>query len=187
MEQSQTTGAIGGAAQGAATGFAVGGPWGAAIGGAIGGIGGILSGGGEDDAKKAAEEQAKMIEMQAREVQRKKLRMMNSQVGLTKAATFASNLQDTGSTNKYRNAMESEYRRELAYDRFVTKKQVEFTLEGGQMAADSISRAGIGQMFQSFGSAGAAFGGFDTGGGFNEQGVVDTAAANQKAPSYIGI
>ena len=156
MEDSQITGGIGGAAQGAAIGTSILPGWGTAVGAVIGGIGGILSGGGEDEAQKMAEEQAKMIEMQAREEQRKKILMMNTAVGETKARTYASNLQDTGSAKKYRNMMETEYRRELAYDRLMTKKQVEYTLEGGQVAADSIKRAGIGSMFDGFTKLGAA-------------------------------
>lgn len=163
MQDSQITGGIGGAAQGAAIGSAFGVP-GAIAGGILGGIGGILSGGGEDEAQKMAEEQAKMIEMQAREEQRKKILMMNTAVGETKARTYASNILDTGSAKKYRNMMETEYRRELAYDRLMTKKQVEYTLEGGQVAADSIKRAGVGSMFDGFGKLGTAYAGgaFDT-------------------------
>ena len=189
MEDSRITGGLGGAAQGAATGAMVGGPWGAVIGGVIGGIGGILSGGGEDDAQKLAQEQAKMIEMQAREEQRKKIIQVNTQVGLTKAATYASNLQDSGSAKKFRSMMETEYRRELAYDRLMTKKQVEYTLEGGQVAADSIKRAGVGSMFEGFGKLGAAYAGgaFDTSNpALNEQGVARTSAASYKPPAYIG-
>jgi len=188
MINSQVTGGLSGAASGATTGVMVGGPWGAVIGGVIGGIGGILSGGGEDDAKKAAEQQAQMIEMQAREEQRRKQMQINNVVGLTKATTYASNIQDTGSAKQYRNAMESEYRRELAYDRMVTKKQVEFTLEGGQAAADSISRAGVGSMFESFGQFGAAY----VGGAFDKPppppggGSSSNSAATNRAGGFYG-
>ena len=163
MEDSQITGGLGGAASGAATGAMVGSivpgigtVIGAGIGAVVGGISGILSGGGEEEAQKLAQEQAKMIEMQAREEQRKKIIQVNTQVGLTKAATYASNLQDSGSAKKFRSMMETEYRRELAYDRLMTKKQVEYTLEGGQVAADSIKRAGVGSMFDGFTKLGAA-------------------------------
>ena len=188
MEDSRITGGLGGAAQGAATGAPFG-IYGIAAGAIIGGIGGILSGGGEDDAQKLAQEQAKMIEMQAREEQRKKIIQVNTQVGLTKATTYASNLQDSGSAKKFRSMMETEYRRELAYDRLMTKKQVEYTLEGGQVAADSIKRAGIGSMFDGFTKLGAAAAGgaFDTSNpALNEQGVARTSVASYKPPAYIG-
>ena len=189
MIDSRITGGLGGAGQGAATGAMVGGVPGAIIGGIAGGIGGILSGGGEDDAKKAAENQAYLIELQAREVERKKKLQMGMVVGETKARTYASNLQDTGSTRKYRNMMESEYRRELAYDRMITKKTAEYALEAGDNAADTISRAGIGSAVQGIGSfgaayAGGAFGGF--GSQLNSQGVASTAAADFRAPASIG-
>ena len=188
MIDSTISGGIGGAASGASTGFAVGGPWGAAIGGAIGGIAGILSGGGEDDAKKAAQNQARMIEMQAREEERKKILYMNAQVGLTKATSFANNLQDSGSAKKYRNTMEAEYRRQLEYDRIVTNKTVEYTLEGGQNAADAISRAGVGSMFESFGQLGAAY----VGGAFDKPppppggGSSSNSAATNRAGGFYG-
>lgn len=156
---SRITGTLGGAGQGAATGAMVGGIPGAIAGGILGGIGGILSSGGEDDAQKMAEEQAKLVELQAREDQRRKMAMAQQQVGLAKATTLASNIMDSGSSKKYRNYMESEYRRELAYDRYVTKKQAEMIRQGGESAVDSISRGGLSSMISGIGSLGTAYAG----------------------------
>jgi len=164
MVDTRYTSALGGAAQGASMGAAFGAPS-AIAGGVLGGIGGLLSSGDADDAKALAEEQAKLVEMRTREEQRRKKRMMNQQIGETEARTYASNLLDTGSARQYRMGMESEYRRQLAYDRLASKKEAELIREGGDATARGIEMAGIGSMISGFSSLGQIYasGGFDWG------------------------
>lgn len=146
MEQSQITSGLGGALQGGATGFSVAGPVGGIIGGVVGGIAGFLSGGGEDEAKKAARAQANEIRRQARENKRIQTRAANLVVSTAKAATYASNILDTGSTRQYRNVLEGEYRRAIQYDYGVAMKNAATVQNYGTYAADSIKRQGIGQL-----------------------------------------
>jgi hypothetical protein len=163
MEQSQGTGAVGGALSGAAAGAAFG-PVGAVVGGVIGGISGFLGGGGEKKAKKLAKAQAKEIIRTAEENARVARIQAAQQVGLTKAATYASNIQDTGTTKKYRDTMEAEYRRNIAWDLDAAQRNAELARKGGQIAAQSISRAGWGQVL----SGATAFGGAVAGGAFTK-------------------
>jgi hypothetical protein len=159
MEQSQGTGAIGGAMSGAATGAAVGGVPGAVIGGVIGGITGFLGGGGEKEAKKAAKKQAQEILRAAAENRRVQTLQANQQVGLSKATTYANNIMDTGAQRRYRNALESEYRKAIMFDYSVAAKNAEAVVNGGQAAANAIQRQGFGQVLQGATALGSAYAG----------------------------
>ena len=154
-EESQYTGAAGGAAQGAATGAAFG-PWGAVIGGVVGGVAGFLGGGGEKKAKKLAKQQAAEILRVARESTRRQERQARFQVGTAKAATYASNIMDTGSSRQYRTAMESEYRRQIQFDIDTANASANAAIQGGKNAASAIKSAGWGQLLGGIGSFGAA-------------------------------
>ena len=164
-EESQVTGAFGGAAQGAATGSAFGVP-GAIIGGVLGGVTGFLGGGGEKKAKKLAKAQAAEIMRVAREGERRQERQAAYQVGATKAATYASNILDTGSSRQYRNAMESEYRRQIQFDMQTANTSAQTAIKGGKNAADAIKKAGWGQLLGGVTAAGTSFA---AGGGFEKK------------------
>lgn len=167
MIDSKTSGAIGGAAQGAASGSAFG-PWGAVIGGAIGGITGFLGGGGEDQAEKLAEEQAKYLEMAGRENRRRAILEMNQALGTAKAMTYASNLQDIGSPRQYRTAMETQYRNDMAWDLQKARIEARMARDGGQLVADNISRSSAASMIGGLGVAVKAgvFGSYTSAGGY---------------------
>lgn len=167
MIDSKYSGAVGGAAQGAAAGSAFG-PWGAVIGGAIGGITGFLGGGGEDDAQKLADEQAKFIEMMDRENRRRAILEMNQALGTAKALTYASNLQDVGSPRQYRTAMETQYRNDMAWDTQKARIEAKMARDGGQLVADNISRSSAASMIGGLGMAvkSGVFGSYTSAGGY---------------------
>jgi phage tail tape-measure protein len=162
MEQSQGTGAVGGALQGAATGAAFG-PVGAAVGGVVGGVMGFLGGGGEEETEELARKQALEIRRAAKENKRSQLRVANRAVSTAKATTYASNLQDSGSSRRYRDSMETEYRRQISYDSEAANRNAENVINGGQAAGDAIKRAGIGQLVGGIASAGTAAAGMSWG------------------------
>lgn len=156
MEQSQKTGAVGGAAQGAAAGSAFGIP-GAVIGGVVGGLAGFMGGGGEKEAEQLAEEQARLIDMTAAENLRRSFLEMDSTLGLTKATTYASNLQDSGSSRQYRRAVETQFRRDMAWDQQKARIESNLARQGGQVAADQIKASGVSSMIGGITSAVGAF------------------------------
>ena len=157
-EQSQTTGAIGGAAQGAAVGAQFG-HYGAAIGAVFGGVAGFLSGGGEKEAKAAAREQARQIMRVAVENRRVEMRQANLAVSTARARTYASNIQDTGSTRDYRNALETEYRRGIDFSYQTAKTNANTAIAGGKVAAGQIKKAGVSQMIGGLTSLGTSYAG----------------------------
>jgi hypothetical protein len=154
-EQSQVTGAIGGAGQGATIGSAFG-PIGTGVGAVVGGIGGFLGGGGEDEAEKMAEEQAYMIRRVAKENERTQRMEMKRTLGETKARTYASNLLDTGSSRQYRNVMEQEATRNIRFNAEMSEIQAQQALKGGEFAADTIKRAGVQSAVQGLTSLGVS-------------------------------
>jgi phage tail tape-measure protein len=162
IEQSQGTGAVGGALSGAATGSAFG-PYGAAAGAVIGGVMGFLGGGGEDEAEQLARDQAKEIRRAAKENKRSQLRVANRAVSTAKATTYANNLQDSGSARRYRDSMETEYRRQISYDSEAANRNAENVINGGQAAGDAIKRAGVGQLVGGITDAATAAAGMDWG------------------------
>ena len=142
---SQYSAGLGGAASGAATGSAFGVP-GAVIGGVIGGVSGFLSGGGEDEAKELGKLQAEAIRRAARENKRTRKAQMRQQVGATTAGIYASNVQMSGSSEHYRDTMEREYRRSIDREFMLANERADIAQQGGQIAAESIERAGYGQL-----------------------------------------
>lgn len=162
-EQSQLTGAGGGALSGAAIGTAILPGWGTVIGGVIGGVAGFLGGGGEKAAKKAAKAQAAEIRRAAEENRRVQTRAANIQVSTAKVRTYASNLIDSGSTRRYRKELEAEYRRGIDFDFQAAQRQADAVRQSGSAAASQIKRNGFGQLIGGLASAGsvyAASGGF---------------------------
>jgi hypothetical protein len=157
MEQSRVTGALGGAGQGAAAGAAFG-PYGAAIGAGLGAIGGLLGGGGEDKAKELAEEQAALMMRYEAENQRRLGLELRKLIGGNKAASYASNLIQSGSTKTFQDVQQSTFRNDMAWQAYTAKKSAEAVVEGGREAASSIKRAGIGSMISGFTAAAGAFG-----------------------------
>ena len=153
---SRYSGAIGGAARGASIGSAFG-PWGTAIGGAAGGVLGGLLGGGEDDAKELAKKQEEFIQQAYRENRRRAEMEMFQTLGTARAAVGGSNIQFSGSPQRYTQALESEYRRQMAWDQQKARIDQEMVRLGGQMAADQIRYSGLQGMIGGLGSAFNAF------------------------------
>ena len=154
MVDTRYTSALGGAAQGASAGSAFG-PWGAAAGGILGGVGGFLS--GDEDAEKLAEEQAQLIEKTAEENRRRGMLQLGQIVGTSKARTYASNLIDTGSTRQYRMALESNMRRELAWDMYKSRVEAETVREGGRLASDQMQRSSLSSLITGLPSVAGVF------------------------------
>jgi hypothetical protein len=171
VEQSRVTGAIGGAGQGAAAGAAFG-PAGMVGGAIIGGIGGMLSGGGEDDAMKLAQTQADLARM-TQEENLRQMRLESTRVlGMTKGMIGASNLQFTGSSKDYYNALESNMLSQQSFERLRGELTQQILKRGGQAAASSIKSAGIQSAFSGLSSAvgAGAFGSYTKAGGYKGPG-----------------
>jgi hypothetical protein len=169
MIDSRTSGALGGAASGAATGFTVAGPWGAAVGAVAGGIMGALGGGGEDEAQRLADKQAYLIGQARDEQRRRDNRQLDQEVGAIKQDVYSANIQFSGSSEAYTQEYGSEFRRQMAWEDMKAEMESRMVKEQGQIAADSISMAGIGSMVQGIGSAAnaGAFGSYTKAGGYS--------------------
>jgi hypothetical protein len=112
------------------------------------GIGSSLIGG--KSAKKAAKEAGKataenILETE-KENQRRRTLDLEQKVGGIRAAVYASNLQMGGSSLKYKNAFESNYRSEMAWDKQKARMDAETAKKGGQLAGDAA-------MYSAFSSA----------------------------------
>ena len=152
MASTKATGAIGGAASGASAGAAFG-PYGAAIGGVVGGITGFLGGGAEDDAKKLAKLQADMIGKATEENLRTARMEMGRAVGGAVATVGASNLQFSGTSKQYTNAMAAEFKRNMNWQRVKGSMEAEAAKMGGTLTANKIEAAGVSSMMSGLGSA----------------------------------
>lgn len=155
-EQTQITGGIGGAAQGAKIGSTFG-PWGAAIGGVIGGISGFLMGGGEDEAKALAEAQANSLRMQGRQAVSALTQQQRQTVGAARAAVGGANIQMSGSAARYTRELSEQFSKEIAWERARTKMAENIAMRGGEVAADSIKRAGAASMLSGLATIGDTY------------------------------
>ena len=158
MIDSRASGGLGGAAQGAAIGSKILPGWGTAIGAVAGGLLGAFSGGGESDAKKLAEEQARLIRKTGLENQRRAELEMEQVLGRTRAAIGASNLQFTGSSKSYYNELESQLRADISWEREQAMIEERIAKRGGQIAARQIQRSSFAGMIGGFSSAAKVFG-----------------------------
>ena len=112
----------------------------AATGVAAVGVGASIFGGlsANKAAKKAAKEQAKFTgTRRAEEIRQRKLTHAET-LGEAKALAYASNLQPTGSTNRYISALDMENMREISAAKFARKKEMEAIREGAQGAGNAL-------------------------------------------------
>jgi len=131
----------------------IGGPVGAGIGAVAGGLFGALSGGGESDAKKLAEEQARLIRKTGIENQRRAELEMEQVLGGAKAAIAASNILFTGSSKSYYNELAGQMRADISWNREQAMIEERVAKRGGQVAASQIQRSGLSSMVTGLGSA----------------------------------
>jgi hypothetical protein len=123
-------GGIGGGLEGAKAGSAFG-PAGAIAGGVIGAGLGALAG-SDDTAERIAKLQGR-IKRQESQRRLEDMRFNMAQVlGLTRATTGASNLQDVGSPKDYRTMLESNFRGEIAWEEMRSILEQKIIAMGGE-------------------------------------------------------
>lgn len=157
MINSRYSNIIGSAGQGAAIGSAFGAP-GAVIGGIAGGLaGGLFGDDAEDLADTLADAQIKEIDRAEAENRRRTLLEMSRDVGRSRAAIGASNLQFSGSPQRYTGQIAREYRHQLAWDRQRANVEKQMARLGGQMAVDQIRSSALQGAIGGVGSLIGAF------------------------------
>ncbi len=157
MEWSKITGGLGGGLEGASAGSAFG-PWGSVVGGTLGAVTGFLGGGGEDEAQKLAEQQAKFIRMTEDENQRRLSLQLDTLLGTNKAKQYASNILASGSSKRYQEVFESTFRQDMAWQRFAARQREELVKAGGQDVGNQIQSQGITNLFRGLTTAATTFG-----------------------------
>ena len=116
--------------------------------GAISSIAGGIS--GKKAAEKAGKFQAKIIEQTAAENRRRRELDLQHQLGGVTAAVAASNLQMTGSSRRYRNVFESNYRAEMAWDKQKAMLDARAAKKGGAAVGKAAMFAGVTGSIGSF-------------------------------------
>lgn len=96
-------------------------------------------------AKKAAEEQARLVGIQRREELRKLRRQADVEIGMARAGIGASNVQFSGSAQSYANELENEYSRQLAYGRMAMTAEQRAVRMGARGAGDGLLYQSVGQ------------------------------------------
>ncbi len=95
-------------------------------------------------AQKAAEEQAAATTLRRTEEMRQRRLATDQQYGESRAKLYASNIQESGSSARYLQAMDMENMREQSYARYAAKKEQEAILESGQGMGTSLFIAAAG-------------------------------------------
>ena len=103
-------------------------------------VGSSILGGMSADkaAEKAAKEQSKLTYRQRQEEIRMRKLTARQQVGLSKATVYASNLQFSGTSKKYTDALNMENMREIAFAREAANLERQAILAGARGAGDSL-------------------------------------------------
>ena len=89
-------------------------------------------------AAKAAKEQSKLTYRQRQEEIRMRKLTARQQVGLSKATVYANDLQFSGTSKKYTDALNMENMREIAFAREAAKLERQAILAGARGAGDSL-------------------------------------------------
>lgn len=126
---------------------------GIAVAGAASSVMGGLS--GKAAAEDAGKMQAKIIRQTAAENARRRELELQQKLGQITAGVGASNLQMSGSSSRYRDAFESNYRREMAWDKMKARMDARAARKGAGAAGDAALYSGLGQAA---GFAGQAYG-----------------------------
>ena len=111
----------------------------AATGIAAVGVGSSIMGGlsANKAAKKAAEQQGELIELQRKEEMRQKRLNDRMEIGSATAAAYASNVQMSGSTKKYIGGLNYQNMREMAYAKEANRLEQDAIEAGAQGAGNS--------------------------------------------------
>lgn len=120
--------------------------------GAVSSIAGGIS--GKKAAEKAGEYQAKMIEVTAAENERRRRLELEQKMGLITANVGASNVLMSGSSKRYSDEFESQYRAEMSWDKTKARIEARMAEKTGQAAGSAAMYSGIGSAV---GFAGQAF------------------------------
>jgi hypothetical protein len=110
--------------------------------GAVTSIAGGLS--GRKAAEEAGEATAANILATEKENQRRRQLDLGQKLGGITAAVHSSNIQMSGSTQRYKQGFESNYRAEMAWDAQKARMDAETAKKGGQLAGQSALYAGAG-------------------------------------------
>lgn len=111
---------------------------------AVGAVSSIMGGiSGKKAAKSAGKMQAKVILAIAAENARRRELDLVQQLGGITAAVAASNLQMSGSSKRYRNAFEANYRGEMAWDKQKARLDARTAKKGGQLVGQGAMYQGL--------------------------------------------
>jgi hypothetical protein len=109
------------------------------------GVGSSILGGrsAKKAAKAAGKATAANILETEKENQRRRTLDLAQKTGTITAAVYASGLQMGGSSLRYKNAFEGNYRREMAWDQQKARMDAETAKKGGQLAGDAAMYSGF--------------------------------------------
>lgn len=114
--------------------------------------GGIDGQKGAAAAKSAGKQQAKMIQMEGQEQERRLKRTQQAEYKTSVAKSYASNLQMSGSTESYLHDMRSEQMREIDWLKSETAARSYAAKKGANVAASNLRSTSTTNMMASLGS-----------------------------------
>tara|TARA_R110002020_G_scaffold170207_4_gene359601 strand:- start:9405 stop:9872 length:468 start_codon:yes stop_codon:yes gene_type:complete len=132
-------------------------PWGAAV--AAAGIGLNLGMGmkANKKAKEAAKEQAQLTLQRRKEEIRLKKRQATKELGLGRAAVYASNIQMSGSSKEYLDELDTENMREIAFAKRAAQMEYDAIRKGAQGAGGPLIAQAAGDALQLAASSYASY------------------------------
>lgn len=127
-----------------------------AVAGAVSSIAGGM--GAKDAAEEAGEKQAEAILRQAKENKRRQLLDLAQNKGRIDAVVYGSNLQMTGSSERYKKFYDNEYRKGMQWDESKARMDARAARKGAAAVGDSAMYQGIGSALGYAGQAASVWG-----------------------------
>ena len=110
-----------------------------------------------ENAEELAEAQAALKSAEGKENLRRMQFAKGQELGAAKAASYASGLLNTGSTQQFQQTMKEQWNADMAWERQKNRLEVAAIQKGGQMAADSAKASGTASLISGItGAVGAA-------------------------------
>lgn len=132
-------------------------------------------------AKKAGKRQAAAIMAQYQEQRRRRVLEQKQEAGLAALTSYASNLQQSGSTAAYQDFMQAEYARELDWMKKSAESAAYAAKKGGSSAGKAAFMSGLGDALQ-IGVGAISSSDYFTGAGAG-RGVGTVLTPNQSTPT----
>ena len=149
-------------------------------------LGGVMKKGAADDAvedmEELLDEQLMLKEYEFQENRKRQQKQMRQELGMAKAASYASGILNTGTTKQFQNEMKSQWNADMAWAEQKNRLEQSIMTKSAKMGMDATADAGMAGLIGGIGAAAGAA----AGGGLFDMFKKPATAASPSAISMTG-